>query len=213
MIGSVTTSVVLLSVTIMVSGLTAAVADPLKDDLGAIREYCEGEPFKKCLAKFKAEMAGNQGYQEAAFEVCPRMVVTDQQLRDLRNKKYRSTPDFASFYKDVKTRYAAQDFIGQEIICVTAVGDVPLHPKAYQKTWLKIEWKEEDRAPLVSKEALAEKAKAFQTGYHDGNCQDPCKYSGEVFLDRIERDLYQRGKEAGQIDRYRAKRTVSSGSP
>jgi hypothetical protein len=38
------------------SELTPAAADPLKDDLDAIRkEFCDGEPFKKCLAKFKAD--------------------------------------------------------------------------------------------------------------------------------------------------------------
>ena len=207
-------SAVLLSATIMVSGLTPAVADPVKDDLGAIREYCEGEPFKKCLATFKAEMAFDQGRAEAALEVCPRMVVTDQQLRDLRNKKYRGSPDFDEGYEYIKTGYPNGDFIKREIMCHGAtVGDSEQHPKPYQMTWLKIEWKEEDRAPLVSKEELAGKEKAFQTGYHDGNCEDPCKYSGEAILGRIERDLYNRGKEAGQIDRYRAIRAVSPGNP
>src|SRR4029079_18582342 len=74
-------TMLLLSTAILVSGLTAAAADPLKDDLDAIRnEFCEGEPFKECLAKFRADMASKQGYQEAALQVCPRMVVTDPQL-------------------------------------------------------------------------------------------------------------------------------------
>ncbi len=190
------------------SELTPAAADPLKDDLDAIRkEFCDGEPFKKCLAKFKAKMAFDQGRAEGALEVCPRMVVTDQQLRDLRNKKYRGSPDFTEGYEYIETGYPKGDFIAREIICNSAaIGDSEQHPKPYRMTWLKIEWTDEDRAPLVSKEALAGKAKAFQIGYHDGNCQDPCKYSGEVFLDRIEHDLYRRGKEAGQIDHYRAQR-------
>ena len=61
------------------------------------------------------------------------------------------------------------------------VGDSEQHPKPYQMTWLKIEWKEEDRAPLVSKEELAGKEKAFQTGYHDGNCEDPANTAARQF--------------------------------
>ena len=91
---------VLLSTAVLVS--TPAAGDPLKDDLDAIRkEFCEGEPFNECLAKFRAAMASNQGYQEADLQVCPRMVVTDPQLRDFRNKKYRDSPDFDRGYQYV----------------------------------------------------------------------------------------------------------------
>ena len=144
---------VLLSTAVLVS--TPAAGDPLKDDLDAIRkEFCEGEPFNECLAKFRAAMASNQGYQEAALQVCPRMVVTDPQLRDFRNKKYRDSPDFHRGYQYVMTHYAERDFLGHESLCDSATGDTPLHPKAYQKSWLMIEWTDADRQPLVSKEAL-----------------------------------------------------------
>ena len=82
-----------------------AVADPLKDDVRAIRkEFCAGRPFHECLADFRAEMASNQGYQEAALEICPRMVVTDPKLRALRNKKYLGSPDFDRGYQHVMMR-------------------------------------------------------------------------------------------------------------
>jgi hypothetical protein len=199
---------VLLSTAVVVLMQTPAVTDPLKDDLDAIRkEFCDGEPFKKCLAKFQAEMAFDQGRAEAALEVCPRMVVTDQPLRDFRHKKYSTSPDFAEGYKYIKTDYASGDFLKREIMCNgAAIGDSEQHPKPYQMTWLKIEWKDEDRAPLISKEDLAAKGKAFQAGYYNGNCKDPCKFNTEIFFGP-EHKLYRQGEEAGRIDRYRAKRS------
>jgi len=196
-------TMLLLSTAILVSGLTAAAADPLKDDLDAIRnEFCEGEPFKECLAKFRADMASKQGYQEAALQVCPRMVVTDPQRRDLRNKKYRSSPDFDRGYQYVITHYAKRDFLGHEFLCDFATGDTPLHPKAYQKSWLKIEWTDADREPLVSKEALAERVQAFQNGYHNARCKDPCEVREGSLADPV----YAAGWDAGRIDHRRTQR-------
>jgi hypothetical protein len=199
---------------LLLSALTAATvlvaaqahADPVNDDLRAIRkEFCAGESFNECLASFRAEMASNQGYQEAALKVCPRLVATDSALRDLRNTKYRGSPDFDRGYQHVMTRYASQDFLGREVLCAVAVSDVPLHPKAYQRTWLKVEWTPADWQPLLSKEMVNSRSPAFQDGYHDGSCTQPCTYSGKIWWapDRAE---YDRGKEAGVIDRYRAGR-------
>ena len=194
---------VVLSTAIVVSGLTPAAGDPLKDDLDAIRkEFCEGEPFNECLAKFRAAMASNQGYQEAALQVCPRMVVTDPQLRDFRNKKYRDSPDFHRGYQYVMTHYAERDFLGHESLCHSATGDTPLHPKAYQKSWLMIEWTDADRQPLVSKEALAERVPAFQNGYHNARCKDPCEAREGDLADPV----YAAGWNAGRIDHRRAQR-------
>jgi hypothetical protein len=52
---------------------------------------------------------------------------------------------FAGVY--IKTDYPPGDFLKREIMCDRAtVGDSEQHPKPYQMSWLKIEWKDEDRA-------------------------------------------------------------------
>ena len=122
---------ILLSAIVVAAGLTPAMAD---------------------------ERAVIHGRQEAALEVCPRVVITDPKLRAQRNKKYRGSRDFRSGYQYVVTQYngiQGQDALGITAICgiaigLTAVGD--------EKTWLKIEWTDADREPLVSKEALAGKS-------------------------------------------------------
>ena len=181
-----------------------AAADPLKDDLAAVgKEFCAGESVRECLADFRAEMASNQGYQEGALKVCPRMVVTDKQLRDLRNKKYHGSADFDRGYQHVVTRYADGDFLDRETVCNAATGDQPLHPKAYQKGWLKIVWTAADRQPLMSKEALAGKIPAFQNGYYNAHCQAPCK---EVKEGGLADPAYAAGWAAGRIDFHRRAR-------
>ena len=60
------------------------------------------EPMKRkrnaCVA-YQHEMASNQGFQEAALKLCPHLVVTNQPLRDLRNRKYAGTAAFEEGYQ------------------------------------------------------------------------------------------------------------------
>ena len=129
----------LTAILIAVSGLAPAAAEPLRDDpryiLREVYSCSSDMSSSDCFAAFRAEMATNLGYEEAALRVCPDLVVADPKLRAVRNKKYRSLPEFAATYQDILTGYAKRSPRGQEMVCaVASSGDDLSDP--YSKKWL-----------------------------------------------------------------------------
>ena len=104
-------------------GAFSAAADPLVDDLAAMRETGPAEPMKRkrnawslTSTRWLQTRASRKPPSSDAPTWCP-----NQPLRDLRNRKYAGTAAFKEGYQYVTLGYPSRGEQGREILCLSAV--------------------------------------------------------------------------------------------